>query len=431
MKKLIFSLCIVLLISCNSKTKEVSEIDSTTFYSKIFHEIDSISLDDCGDFWDVPLNGPLMFIDPETRKFFSNHDGPEISFKKIGEIFTDTLPSHLNIANTSFNWQDIRWTMVMLPLPKETANRNNLIFHELFHRIQPSIGFRNLLELSNAHLDAYNGRLLMRLELQALLAAISSEGQEQREHITNALRFRTERQSTKEVKAAENNLELNEGLAEYTGLVFSNRSTKKIKEHFAHTHESFLKNKTFVRSFAYHTIPMYGYLLSDWKKNWHKEISRESYMTEYFAKSFGVEANNSKTIEAIAIEHNYNYEEIVEEEQQRETKRLKIIEDYKELFLEKTTLKLNFENMQVSFDPRNIVPIDGLGTVYPSMRISDNWGILVVEQGALMSSDWSFVKVTEPINIGDDMISGNGWKLELNEDYRIVKNDSSYALSKR
>lgn len=430
MKKLLISLLVCLTISCNSKSEKIAKIDESTFYSKIFNEVDSISLNDSGTFWNVPLNGPLIFIDPETRKFFANYHGSQKSFKKVGTIFTDTLQGDINIANTSFIWQGERWTMVMLPLPKDKSKRNNLIFHELFHNIQPDIGFGNLPEQSNAHLDTYRGRLLLRLELRALLASINSEGKKQRGHISDALRFRKERQNTIEIKDAENGLELNEGLAEYTGLMFSNRSEKEIKKHFTKNCNEFFNNKTFVRSFAYHTVPMYGYLLSGLKKDWQKDIKRESNLTDYFFKSFDESPNHSKTIQTISFENDYDYERIVVEERQREAQHLKAIADYQELFTKKTTLKLSFENMKVSFDPRNIVPLNGKGTVYPNMRISDNWGILNVEKGALMSSDWKFVKVSEPLKINDNIVNGDGWNLELNEGWSIVKRGNVFILSK-
>ncbi len=34
--------------------------------------------------------------------------------------------------------------------------------------------------------------------------------------------------------------------------------------------------------------------------------------------------------------------------------------------------------------------------VYPTMRITDSWGVLEASNGALVKSDWSAVVVTEP-----------------------------------
>jgi len=58
------------------------------------------------------------------------------------------------------------------------------------------------------------------------------------------------------------------------------------------------------------------------------------------------------------------------------------------------------------------------------MRISDNWGILTVTEGALLGSGWDRVTLSEPSIISADRVSGIGWILELNEGY-IVKKDNS------
>jgi len=54
------------------------------------------------------------------------------------------------VANTAFDWNDKRWSMIMLPLPKDNVSRNNLIIHELFHRVQPGIGFEKIQEADNS-----------------------------------------------------------------------------------------------------------------------------------------------------------------------------------------------------------------------------------------------------------------------------------------
>ena len=89
--------------------------------------------------------------------------------------------------------------------------------------------------------------------------------------------------------------------------------------------------------------------------------------------------------------------------------------------------------MQVSFNPGNIMPIEESGTFYPNMRISDKWGVLTVKDGALMSKNWSKVSITIPSKSDSNTISGEGWILELKNDYAIQKDDISgnYILIKK
>jgi hypothetical protein len=76
-------------------------------------------------------------------------------------------------------------------------------------------------------------------------------------------------------------------MAEYTGQTISGLNKKEnAPEYFTKNVEMFLNIPTFVRSFAYQTIPMYGYLLSSLKKDWNKDISDKTNLIDYFIKTF-------------------------------------------------------------------------------------------------------------------------------------------------
>lgn len=427
MKSLTYFLLLLITVSCTKK-KTSSQHQKE---EQAFNELQELLKTDNGKFWNQDLYGPILLIDPETRTFVANQNNKSETFKKIGSIYIDTLPKELNIANTAINWQDERWTMVMNPLSDDNFTRNNLLIHELFHRLQPSIGFANLSEKSNDHLDTFEGRLLLKLELEALKKSLETEGSTQKNHLKNALTFRAIRQDNEAKKTAENSLEINEGLAEYTGLMLSGRNDKQIQKHLINSINDFYQNKTFVRSFAYQTIPVYGYLLTLEKENWQHNIDKDTNLTDYFIETFSLKLSEEKSYKSIAIDNNYSYQKIVDEEQERENKRLAKIQFYKELFLQKPTLKLSFRNMNVSFDPRDIMPIEDIGTIYPNLRITDDWGILTVEKGALLSSDWGHVLVTKPSSIKDDLATGDGWKLELNDGWKIVKSGDAYTLESK
>ncbi len=87
--------------------------------------------------------------------------------------------------------------------------------------------------------------------------------------------------------------------------------------------------------------------------------------------------------------------------------------------------------MSISFDPRNIMPFKDLGTVYPSLRITDNWGVLTAKNGALLGTGWRKVTVSEPTRITDKLIKGDGWKLELNVGWELTKIGKNYTLRKK
>lgn len=384
--------------------------------------------------WDTDLYGPILLVDPQTRQVFANEVDTAKTLKPNGNIFTGVLPESINIANTSIDWNGKRWAMIMLPLPSNLNDRINLMAHESFHRVQPSLDFV-IFNPENNHLNQKEGRIYLRLELEALKKAVQSTSMKKAKlHLTNAITFRKYRNELYPGSdSSENKLELNEGMAEYTGSIVSGRKNKEAVNHFVNGINDFYTNPTFVRSFAYNTTPIYGYLLYKIDKNWNKEVTINTNLTDYFIRAFNIKIPKdlNNTVEVIA--ENYNGKTIVQEETRRAEKTKKVIAEYKERFIEQPHFEIRFEKMNVSFDPRNIVPIEDKGTVYPKIRITDVWGILTVEKGALMSPNWDKISITNPINTENKKLIGDGWILELNDGYNIDKDKTSgnYKLIKK
>ena len=378
------------------------------------------------ELWNKNLYGPILLIDPKTREIFANEADENGILKANGTIYTGVLPDKINIANTAVNWNGKRWAMMMLPLPKNKYNRMGLLAHESFHRIQPSLGFE-LNNVENNHLDQKEGRIYLRLELEALKKALKSASKKElQEHLTNALTFRKYRHSLyKGSDSNENLLELNEGIAEFTGVIVSGRDKTQTVAFLVDGINDFFKNATFVRSFAYHTVPVYGYLLYKKDKEWNKKITAKTDLTNYFIKAFNSKIAGDLFEVVKRSAEDYNGSAITEEETKREEKTKKLIAEYKTKFIENPHFEIKFEKMNVSFDPRNIIPIEDKGTVYPNIRVTDKWGILTVENGALMSSNWDKISISIPAKTEGRKISGDGWVLELAEGYLIKKDNAS------
>ena len=401
--------------------------------SGYFKEI-KIATNNQAKVWDKNLYGPILLVEPDPRKIYANFNDSAAVLKKNGNVYSGVLPKEQNIANTSIHWNGRDWAMILLPLSQNKHNRINLIAHELFHRAQPSLGFK-LFTVDNNHLDKKNGRVYLRLELEALINAIQSKGKKDiLRHLTNAFIFRKYRFDLYPgADTTENLLELNEGLAEYTGVLISNRKKPDIANHFVKSLDQFLRNPTFVKSFAYQTIPMYGYLLSTGKKYWNQEITIKTNLTDYFITSFNISIPSDLESIIKEISNTYHGQTIIAEEAAREEKIKKLIAEYKNKFIEQPHFDIRFEQMNISYDPRNIMPLEEYGTVYPNLRISDKWGILSVQNGALVSSPWDKVSITNPTKIDGKNISGNGWILQLNDGYLLSKDESngSYKLLKK
>ncbi len=430
--------CIILiLIFCYSSVTTVygqyKQDKQAENFSAYFQEIKEATKRGY-NIWNRDLYGNILLVDVEKRKVYANTpDSAHILVISKG-VYEGQLQDNINIANTSIHWGGKTWAMIMLPLPEDKYGKVNLSVHELFHTVQASLGFSQN-NKESYHLEQKDGRIYLRLELEALKKAVLSKiPKDQKKYIKDALVFRKYRHAifpgSDEI---ENQLELNEGIAEYTGFAMSGRNGEQARRHLVNSLETFIKNPTYVRSFAYITIPMYGYLAGLGNKKWNLEIFGKTDLTNFFVEKFKIALPADLKISAGKIVKAYDGTSIIEQEEIRD-KKIKIkIAEYKAEFIEKPHFEIVFEKMNISFDPRNILAVEDKGTVYPNLRITDHWGILEVSKGALIAPDWSKVSLSALVKTDGQTIEGDGWILKLNDNYHIDKNEKNgnYILVKK
>ena len=218
MRNPILILTLIFIMGCNSskiKTLKIPEPDikqATIAFTELKETLDK----EAGKLWNYKLDGPVLLIDKKTRIIIANEQDGIGELIKQGDYYAGIFPENINFANSATDWNGKRWTMHTLPLAESKKERLSNLIHESFHRIQPFIGFDSLNETQSAHLDTREGRIYLKLELEALKEALNSDKPEN--HINNALLFRQYRhQLFPEAEISENSLEINEGMAEYTG----------------------------------------------------------------------------------------------------------------------------------------------------------------------------------------------------------------------
>lgn len=216
-------ICFGVAVFANSSAAQTSPID-TALAHHYFQEAENICRADGGKLWGVSLCAPILFVDPKTRLIVANEQDAESSLTKQESVFIGHLPERVNIAYTAVNWSGTSWAMIMWPLPENKYERANLLAHESWHRIQDALNFPASMP-ANAHLDSPQGRLWLQLEWRALAAALRERGGARRAAVRNALMFRAYRRTLFPGAITEERaLEMNEGLAEYTGAKLSGRS---------------------------------------------------------------------------------------------------------------------------------------------------------------------------------------------------------------
>jgi hypothetical protein len=395
-----------------------SAID-TTLASQYFQEAQALCSRDNATLWGISLCGPMLFVDRKTRTVVANQADKEGILTRSGSVFVGTLPAKVNIANTAIDWAGVKWTMIIFPLPEDKYRRANLMAHELWHRVQNQIGFPSS-GAANNHLDSRDGRVWLQLEWRGLAAALTSRGKQHRLAITDALLFRAYRRTIfPQAASEEREMEMHEGLAEYTGVKLS--GSPNVNQYLVNGDlKEAAQKQTFVRSFAYASGPAYGILLDQTGRKWRKGLTKEDDLGTVLGKILAIRLPPNVKPAAEARAKNYDGDRLQTAETERENNRQKVIGDYRARLVDGPVLAIPLQKMNMQFNPGNLVPLDSLGTVYPDIRIVDVWGILTVSKGALMNSTFSTIYVSAPSSLSAPSIQGDGWTLELNAGWTVA-----------
>jgi len=431
--KTLTSIFFILLFQTSFGQKTLTYTDSISSY---FDEV-KIATKKCKKLWNIDLYGPIIIVNPYTRQAYSNFQDTAGILKKDGKIFTGKLPANILVGNYSLNWGGLECAMVLTIFIKDNKDeRVDLFTHELFHRAQPLLNFGKVNDQSNAHLDSKSGRIYLRLELDALVKALKSTDKNERtRHILNALYFRIYRYELfPNAYSSEASIEINEGIASYTGKVMRNLNEKEFNNLTITKITDFFKEQTYVQMFAYNTIAAYGFLLRESDRYWNKKVTSETNLTDFFISAFDFSDKINQKINIDSIAGLYNSVNIIKEETEREERIKKTVLAYKEKFLGQAHFEISFEKKRLSYDTRYIVTIEDLGFVYPTMKASDNWGVLDIKDvGGFLNPTKDKVIITIPTKMDRSNISGEGWTLLLNDDYKVIKDEktSNYTIVKK
>jgi hypothetical protein len=386
-----------------------------------FAELQRLGMADAGKLWGVRLDGPMLFVDPSTRFVVANAPDSAGLLREQEGLWVGTLPPSEVMANTGVRWAGRRWAMVLWPAPDDRYARGRLLMHESFHRLQPSLGF-DVVDAGNDHLSEADARIWMRLEMRALVEALLREGTGRREALRDALTFRAvRRQQFPNAARDEQRLEINEGLAEYTGLRLGGLPPTVLHDRAAIQLSTYEQRANFARSFAYATGPAYALLLDEADAGWRERLTLASDLADLSAVGFDV--GDLDPASAAGLIERYLAGRMVAYERAQEAWRVAREQKYRQALVDGPTLRFPIADaFNYSFDPNEAVPIRGVGTAYETMRVSDRWGTLTVTSGGalLLRDDASITGIAVPAPIaGSDGMKGDGWAVELAPGWRL------------
>jgi hypothetical protein len=360
-----------------------------------FAEAAALCAREGGRLWGVSLCGPMVIADAQTRTMATNQPVPDAP-----------RPQALGFANAAMPWGGTRWsTFVWQWLPADEQERGLMMIHELFHRVQPDLGLL-LNEPQNDHLDMPAGRYWLQLEWRALERALRGSGEARSAALRDALAFRSARRKQfPEAAENERRLEINEGLAQYTGTV---ASTMSVAEATASAIEQLVRwpqNQTFVRTFAYPLGAAYGLLLDEAAPGWTHRLKPSDDLAALLIAANGLESAGDA--EAAALR--YGGAELRVSEERREAERQARVAEYRRRFVDGPVIIIP-RGPSASFITNGITPIPGEGLIYPAYRTSGEWGSLEADL-VLVSTDR--LRLPAPANTQGPALHGDGWTLTL------------------
>lgn len=391
-----------------------------------FNEAQTLCQRDNGQLWGISLCGPMLFVDPATRLVVANQGDLQGLLSKQDEVFIGRLPDKQPIANFATTWAGVKWTMIVWPsIPKDDQfQRLNLLMHESYHRIQNDLNLPAT-DSINDHLDTREGRIWLQLEWRALRQALITRGAARRRAVADALTFRHYRRSLFSLtNASERALELNEGLAAYTGYKLSAKPQRELIDKLTQQIDQVNNRPTFVRSFAYVSGPAYGVLLDAAGAHWRKGLTPQDDMGERLQRALALKLSPDLRVRAEKQASQYGGAALGLAESEREAARQKRMAEYRKQLVDGPVLLIPLTpKASVSFNPNNLVSLDGVGTVYPTATVGDEWGRLEVSNGALMIREggrMTKVYVSSPSSLNARPITGDGWRLELKEGWTLA-----------
>jgi hypothetical protein len=385
-----------------------------------FAELRHLGELDGGRLWGIHVDGPLFFVDPQSSEIVANMPDSAQQWKSVNGVWVGKLSPDQSPANTSIQWAGRKWSMVMWPVSDDRYNRGRLLMHESFHRIQSQLGFVAG-DVANAHLATAEGRIWTRLEWRALVEALLRSGAERKQALTDALTFRARRQSRFPSAAEEERqLEMNEGLAEYTGYRLSGLPQSALNDRVAARLANAESQDSYSRSFAYVSGPAYGLLLDGSGKSWRRNLGKKGNLSALAARAYGIDHIDPATADSRVVR--YAATRMMAEERDRETDRLAREAKWRAKLIDGATVTVPVgSKFNYSFDPNGATPLD-VGTVYEQSRITDEWGILTVSSGGVLMNrrNGLITSVAVAAPPGDSPpLKGDGWELAIAQGWSL------------
>jgi len=380
-----------------------------------FKEARALCERDGGRLWGVSICAPMVIGDARTQTFATSQPPPDAP-----------RPQIIGLLNGPIQWGDTMWAALswdtIANWPART--RGEAFLHESFHIVQRLKGIaapdpRRIgpgAKSENEHLDAADGRYWLRLEWRALARALRESGAPRALAVRDALAFRQARHARfPDHVVSEYVLDMNEGLAAYTGTALAAPSAADAVARALELLTEAENGDSFVRTFSYTSGPAYGLLLDAASPGWTRKMSASDEPAVLLARALGVQP----AADPAAAAARYGGAELRAAEEQRDQQRQARIAELRRRFVDGPVFVMPGGGSGYT-DSHGAVVIPDAGTVYFGKYIvSGPWGRLEAGTGVLIASDGNTRRLPAPVRGDDTTISGDGWTFKAAADWIV------------
>ena len=430
MNKWALLLFVLLLGGCREKQQEIYLTPQKA--TEYFKKVEAACSKDNGRLWGKNLYGPVMYIDRSSRKIFANHPDNEGLLKLKDGVYIGSYPRELIISNTAVRYGGTLFAMAPLPPEEDEYRILNRAIHGLFHCFQESSGYSSS-RYNTPNMDEKNARIWLKLEWRALRKAIGTEGSEQQLAIRDALVFKgSSRELYREYVGDEIKFENYEGLATFTYTLLLAENNEDLSFHLLEYLDRIYQMPSYSRTYGTITGALYAELLHLKGYDFAAIRSDRTDLSDEVRKLYDIQLPEVCRDVAGSLALNYDIDIIQAEEAKREADIKERIHRLISTFTEKPVVCFELESPYFDFEDSDIHPMDTLGTLYSTLRVSDNWGKLSVEKGGcLVANNLKFLRITSKGYKADrNRVEGEGWHLVLNNGWEIIPINENYYVRK-
>ena len=357
--------------------------------TRLFAEAATICTRDHGALWGRSLCGPILLVDYTDRSVLANQADGEGRLAPDGPLFRGVLSEEVLIANTPTAWSRHRVDPDRRTRYPPTPPGAMCCWPTNSSTVSSPAWAWTRPEQANAHLDTLEGRYQLQLEWRALAVALKATSTKaRRAAIADALAFRHARYRLfPDAAREEAALEINEGIAEYTGvrLGLAHRArTNRLRARRPVGVRRGPKFRALVR--LRDRVPAYGLLLDQADPAWRVKLATGQRLDELLATAPEPAGRGGPARPRPRHGRRPRYDDgtLRRFEVQRDQERQARLAAFKARLVDGPVLTLPLAKSNTQFNPQTLVPLAGLGTVYPTMRLTDDWGSLEVEHGGAL-----------------------------------------------